>query len=643
MDVRLPSGVLLRGVPEGTSKDEIKRKAIAAGLATEADFGVQEPAPQQMTGEVPVLPEQQAMVPQEPVQAAPERTIGERVMGGLEAAAATTIGGIPAMIGQGVGAAQGAVEYLGRGDFSKPPADLVQQRAMEGAQRLSVTPPSEAGREYVQAVGEALAPLGGSMAGLAPVSTGVGRALTSGAKQAAPVAMRAATVADDFASSAASKIKSSIERRKPSTYGQGQSGGAAATPEAMQRIATAESLPVPVKLTKGAALREAEQLAFEKEQMKTAFGGPLRDRIEENNLQILQNFDEMVDRTGAQALFSGPTETGSSVVKALSQGMREARAKTKAAYDIANASDEAKAIANPSEFFQYIDKQVTGSPSVAIVDYMRSFMKKNEIQPGRMTVKQLEELRQEINKNVTADPANYRHAAIMKQLIDDATNEVAGPLYKRARSRRMQEANVFENRAIVARLLETKKGGKDPKVPLDKVFDKTILGSSPREINYIKRVLNAHGEAGKQAWSDLQGTTVDYIRAEATKNVGTDSAGNPLVSPALLNRVVNTLDSNGRLDVIFGQRQAQAIRDLNDVVKYVNTVPPGTLINSSGTTATLLAAMGEMGVTGAFTGLPVPVIATLKVLRDKVKERALKRKIQDTLDYAAKVSNGENK
>ena len=263
--------------------------------------------------------------------------------------------------------------------------------------------------------------------------------------------------------------------------------------------------------------------------------------------------------------------------------------------------------------------------------------------PERMTVKQLEELRQEINKNVTADPANYRHAAIMKQLIDDATNEVAGPLYKRARSRRMQEANVFENRAIVARLLETKKGGKDPKVPLDKVFDKTILGSSPREINYIKRVLNAHGEAGKQAWSDLQGATVDYIRSEATKNVGTDSAGNPLVSPAQLNRVISTLDSNGRLDVIFGQRQAQAIRDLNDVVKYVNTVPPGTLINSSGTTATLLAAMGEMGVTGAFTGLPVPVIATLKVLRDKVKERALKRKIQDTLDYAAKVSNGETK
>jgi cell pole-organizing protein PopZ len=39
MDVTLPNGTVLRGVPEGTSKEEVKAKAIRAGLATEADFG----------------------------------------------------------------------------------------------------------------------------------------------------------------------------------------------------------------------------------------------------------------------------------------------------------------------------------------------------------------------------------------------------------------------------------------------------------------------------------------------------------------------------------------------------------------------------------------------------------------------------
>jgi len=41
MQVRLPSGVIINGIPEGTSKEEIKRKAIAAGIATEEDFKVQ--------------------------------------------------------------------------------------------------------------------------------------------------------------------------------------------------------------------------------------------------------------------------------------------------------------------------------------------------------------------------------------------------------------------------------------------------------------------------------------------------------------------------------------------------------------------------------------------------------------------------
>lgn len=37
-DVRLPSGKIIKGVPEGTPKEEVMRKAIAAGLATESDF-----------------------------------------------------------------------------------------------------------------------------------------------------------------------------------------------------------------------------------------------------------------------------------------------------------------------------------------------------------------------------------------------------------------------------------------------------------------------------------------------------------------------------------------------------------------------------------------------------------------------------
>ena len=38
MDIRLPSGVLIQGIPEGTSKEDIKAKAISSGMATAEDF-----------------------------------------------------------------------------------------------------------------------------------------------------------------------------------------------------------------------------------------------------------------------------------------------------------------------------------------------------------------------------------------------------------------------------------------------------------------------------------------------------------------------------------------------------------------------------------------------------------------------------
>lgn len=48
MDVKLPNGKIIKGVPEGTPKEVIAQKAIAAGLATEQDFGIQvQPQPQQ--------------------------------------------------------------------------------------------------------------------------------------------------------------------------------------------------------------------------------------------------------------------------------------------------------------------------------------------------------------------------------------------------------------------------------------------------------------------------------------------------------------------------------------------------------------------------------------------------------------------
>lgn len=432
--------------------------------------------------------------------------------------------------------------------------------------------------------------------------------------------------------------------------------GAAATPDAVRRVTTAESLRVPVTLTKGAAQRDAAQLAFEKEQMKGEFGAPLRNRAEENNLQILQNFDATIDATGAKAAFSGPAATGGSVVNALSTGWQAAKNKTRVAYTKAKNSPEAQADVDTNSvvtigkgdqeitdsLIGYINSKITGLPSSLVPDTARKLLIKMDLaaadDAGNLiskpaTVGKLEEFRKELSGTAKFDDnVGLREETILKKLVDAQTDPVSGPLYKEARALRTKQANKFEDRAIVARLIKNRAGMKDPQVAVDQVFQRSILNGSPEEITFLKRVLLTSGKDGQQAFKELQAATAQHIRDQSTSGVGTDSAGRALVSPAQLNRVVSQLDKNGRLDIIFGKQEAERMRDLNEVVKYVTTVPPGTLINSSGTAGTLLAALAEAGAYGATTGIPVPVITGINQIIKWRKAGQTKAKINDALN-----------
>lgn len=83
MDVRLPNGVIIKNVPEGTSKDEIRAQAIRGGLASAADFGESSDLAAQIpTGGMPTVA---------PTEMARDRTFTESAIQGAMA--------VPAMAG----------------------------------------------------------------------------------------------------------------------------------------------------------------------------------------------------------------------------------------------------------------------------------------------------------------------------------------------------------------------------------------------------------------------------------------------------------------------------------------------------------------------------------------------------------------
>ena len=588
--------------------------------------------------------------------------IVDQLIGAGETALTLGTAATGGLIGTIGGSLSEAIQQALAGKFgTREAAKAIEQRAATGAERYTYMPRTEAGMEQVQAIGKIAGMLPPVLPGALPVNM-----LGQTVKQATPIVeatgLRGVQMVQQggqkvaqAAQSGTSMVREALGMEAPTTTQIGRaSGGAAATPMELQRMTTAQGLPVPVDLTKGAATREASQLAFEKEQIKGPLGAPLRQRAEENNLQALQNFDALIDMTGSQTAAIGPAATGNAVIDALSQGWQGAKAKTSAAYRKADNSPEAL---NPVDFsiprtlkygeqettttlFDYLNSKPTGVPSSAIPDTAKQYAIKlgiatqdadGNLVPLASNVKTLEQLRKEINASTDYDIVNIRESKILKNLIDETTKDVSGPLYNEARALRESQARKYEGRAIVANLLTTIKGKDDPKIAASEAFNRSILNATPEEVTFLRRVLLTSGKDGQQALKELQGATIKHIENVATSGLQTDSMGRPLVSPAKLNNAVTALDADGRLDIILGKQKAQTVRDLNEVVKYVQTVPPGTLINSSGTSMALMGAIAEAGATGALTGLPLPAVSLIRAATQQIKNNKLKNRINEAL------------
>jgi len=655
-------------------------------------------------------------------QPEPEPSFGDKVIGAGEAAANLATGMTGGTVGMAGGFVKGLTNAILDGSYgAKQAADLVEQEAMKGADALTYQPRTPTGQQYAENVGEVmnqLAPVAAIAHTLPPMVTaargtprgvmartgieGVARdAADFAAKPAETVGILAPGAAGDVAASGAAratdatqagaqrvasmaKTASTLPRRALAavtggdvagtpTPGTMASGGAAGTDMALQRRATAESLPVPIEITKGQAERSFEQQRFEQETAKDPYAGaPLRERFADQNQKILENFDHLIDKTGTEA--PSLRAVGASVDAALVKQYGRDKTEVNAAYAKASKSPEASAKVDhtmpvqigegdnaiTSTPFDWINSQPSGLPNVALIDAARQdavrlgianlqngkLVPKTETvrqfptwmrdqtatteQPIGSSIRQMEDWRKAINQRVGFDPQEIRQATIMKALIDGQTEPVAGPLYQQARNLRARMAQNYEDRAAIAKLLNNKRGMTDRQVALEDVFNHSMLNSSLDDVRNMRRVLQRSGSQGEQAWRDLQGQTMQWIKDQATKRVATDIRGNQIVSAADLDKAIKTLDHDGKLDFIFGKKGAQTVREINDLTKVVHTSPPGS-VNTSNTASVLLAALTEAGATGALTGLPVPVLSGLKGLATYAKHRRLQAKVQEAL------------
>lgn len=646
------------------------------------------------TAQIPVDPRVKAP----PAQRQPSgpQSLADKAIGAGEAALTTVTGATGGAMGMLAGTLQGLAEQILSGQFgTQQAAGMVEKRAAEGAQALTYQPRTETGQDYAETVGKAmqqLVPVAGVAPALAvpgaarpPVparvaaragAEGVARDVATTAARAvdavAPGAVdaqaagqaAAATVArtadrlGTLAQGATTLPRRALEaaRRQPDaepTPGTLGSVGAAGTDMATQRRTNAAALGFTgdAALTKGQATRDPAQLKFEVETAKLSDAGqPLRQRAVAQNEQILANFDHWADQTGAQA--PDLRAVGVAVDRALVEQAKRDKVQIRAAYKAAEKAGEMADPVTLQSAIAHINEAMPDADMAPIISAARKRALRygiavegadGELIPQPTTLNVAERFRQSIGDAVDYQRQNVRHATIIKGLLDEATDGLGGNLYRDARALRARFAQNYEDRAVISKLLNTKRGTSDRAVAFEDVFDHTVKKGSLDDLRNVRRVLQRSGDDGAQAWRELQGQTVRWIRDEATKNVATDSAGRRVVSAAGLDKAVRTLDADGRLDFLLGKRGAQQVRDINELAKYVKTVPPEAATNTSNTVSALLGAFGDVGLSGV-AGAPVPVVTMTRVVRQYVKDRALRKRIEDALaDVERRQAPGRNR
>ena len=564
-------------------------------------------------------------------------TAGQRAVGAGEAALTTFTGATGGTLGMIGGTLEGLAQSILSGEFGTPQAQqLVEQKAMERAGQLTYAPRTEAGQEAVKFVGE----VAKQLPPFVPIIGQAGQ-ITQAARAGMIPAEAAARRGVQVAAQAPAMVRQAVTEA-PAMIRPGRvSAGAAATPDDLRRVAVAEQLGFTGEkaLTAGQRTRNFAQLQFEKETAKLGeVGAPLRERVANQTANLIQRFDAMVDRT--EPMLVEPRDIGKAVTKAVVNKAEVSRKRVRDAYTKAQEEgamlepvtlDNLGATATDVQRFEGVAGNVAPIRREALRLGVLAEDADGNLVPQAKPIADVELFRQFVNE--ATDWTDKRQALMARRInaaVDAGTEGKGGEAYKAARKLRENFANEFENVGLTQKLLSTKRGTNERAIAFDEVFDKIVINAPLEEMNKVRTTLVTSGPEGKAAWNEMKAGAIRYIKDRSLSTAQRDEMGNPLLSPDKLNATIRVFDREGKLDSLFGKKQAQQLRDLGQLSIDIYTAPPGA-VNFSNTASALQVALDTV-LTFGVTGVPAPAATALREASKYVKNRETKARIRKALE-----------
>lgn len=571
-----------------------------------------------------------------PVERA-EPGIGEKIVGLGETALALGTG-LPAGI---AGNTAGLIHRIS--GQSMPDAE---QRAHEVTQALSYQPRTRSGQESTETAGSLLSALPPVLGVSMPTIGGTGLR-TAGSAISTPVAEAGASIGRTVSPLFQRFVKSDEAPLPPANP---NSMGAAATEAQRVRIERSRSLPVPTKLTKADITRDFEDQRFEREGAKRSdeIGEMFRQRIAQKNEDLLRNFDIYREETGATIPESirgdRPIRLGRNIDTALRNRMDAALKKVDFEYAAARKNGDMNQELPVDRLVDYVNDNFSSATNARVIDVLGKELRRlgaattstdGLIPTGKkLPIHALEEIRQTIGNNTVSGP-NLNFGPQIIRLIDDTTRDHGGNLYQRARRSYENYAKEFKDQSAVARILSTKPGTTDRAMAYEDIWHKAVPGEySVQDFRNLRNSLLRAGPEGEQAFKDIQGATIDWLKHQATKTVQMDENGNPIVGASGMRKALESI-GHEKLNHLFSKRGTQRLYDLSDEIDNLKIAPPGA-VNTSGTTSTILAALAELAINSAVLGIPIPMISmtkgAMKWNKNRKEMKALKQRVTEHLN-----------
>jgi hypothetical protein len=466
----------------------------------------------------------------------------------------------------------GAAVTLNRPGIST--TDIIQGLGLAAtftpAARLAAAAPGAVGR----AIGGTVA----SPAGLSAITGAAGAGLTEAAIQEAQERAGGEFDAEEVALAAGLGAGAELIAPAARAVGRAVRPTTETTEQAARRrLFESEGLtPTRPQLT-----REATEFQTQQELAKA--GGPVRARLEQQEVGLQGAFERKASETTGRTV----TSTSTPIDEVLSRSV-DLDARITQLYSQARAaapkSKDIKLNSLASNLRRFAgEEQVSGG----LISSIRSNLKNRGVinkagkVVGRISVETAEQIRQDISGlfDSVSDRGRQLSRKFKNSLDDDVFSQTGEDIFEEARSAKAEfesdlrraKLSKFDSRKsnLVRDMLENK-------INEDTFIQDVVFAKSrrPEDIDSLKIYLN-QTESGKQAWNDIRAQTINEIRERAFKGPVREDGVTKSLSRAEL---AKTLDKLGKKkNVLFTAEERQFLDRMKEIAKF-REPPPATFI-----------------------------------------------------------------